>query len=172
MKKMKISLLAVVALTATIFSLHAIPNQIGGFVNIVGLRFEEIAAGAKIWKPRAKLPGNWETWQDPRIKDSDIVVFRLYMTADVFGIRASRVTAQIKDNQILQFDVVFEQKSVPSKSLVEQLNTNIKIFTGEKSSDANKKSFDHKKINIQLKDGKNDTVIVTISPKAKAVVAR
>lgn len=171
MKTVKIPTLVAVAFAATISSLHAIPNQVGGFVNFVGMRFEEVAAGEKIWKPRAELPGDWEILRDPKIKDDTLVVFRLNMVADVFGIRASQVTAHIKNDQVLRFDVVFDKNSAKSASLTNQLATNIGSFTGA-SGGADSKSFDHKKINIQLREDSDGRVVVTISPKAAAVVKR
>jgi len=171
MKTAKTPTLVAATFAATILSLHAIPNQVGGFINVVGMRFEEVAAGEKIWKPRAELPGDWEILRDPKIKDDTLVVFRLNLVADVFGVRASQVTAKIKDNQVLRFDVVFDKNSTTSASLVNQLTTNIGSFTGQ-SGGADSKSFSHKKINIQLREDSDGRVVVTISPKAAAVAKR
>lgn len=174
MKKIKTSFVATMVLTLATLTLQAIPNQIGGvggFVNVLGMRFENFAEEAKTWKPNAKLPGKWEDWKDPGIKDSSIMVYRLNMTADVFGIRASEVTAQLKDDQVIKFNIVFNKSSFKSASLIDQLTTNIRSFTGE-SGDAKKKSFAHKNLNIQLKDGSNGEVIVTISSKSAAVAVR
>jgi hypothetical protein len=173
MRTIKIPTLVAAALAVTIFSLHAIPNQVGGvgFINFAGMRFENFAEQAETWKPGAKLPGKWENWQDPKNQDSGITVFRLNLTADVFGIRASQVKAQIKNGQVLRFEVVFDKRSTKSASLVNQLATNIGSFTGDRGG-ADSKSFNHKKINIQLRDDPDGRVVVTISPKATAVVER
>lgn len=173
MKTIKIPTLVATALTVTIFSLHAIPNQVGGvgFINFAGMRFENFAEQAETWKPGAKLPGKWENWKDPKNQDSGILVYRLSLTADVFGIRASQVKAQIKNDRVLRFEIVFDQPSAKSASLVNQLATNIGTFTGD-SGGEDSKSFNHKKINIRLRDDPDGRVVVTISPKATAVVKR
>ncbi len=173
MKKIATSLFLVLAIHMPTWTLQAIPNQIGnvGFVNPAGMRFENFAGEAKTWKANVKLPGNWENWSDPKNQDSHILVYRLDMPADVFGIRASQVTAQLKNDKVLQFKIVFEKSSSQSASLIDQLTTNIQSFTGE-SGGTNKNSFRYKKINIQLKGGSNGAVVVTISPQAKAVVLR
>ena len=171
MKKIKTSFMIAMGFALTTLTLQAIPNQVGAFINPAGMRFENFAGQARTWQANAKLPGKWENWKDPKMQDTSIIMYRLNMTADVFGIRASRITVLIKDDQIIRFDVVYEKSSNKSASLVNQLTTNIKSFTGE-SGDKDKKIFAHKKINIQLKDGSNGAVIVTISPRAKAVVVR
>lgn len=172
MKTIKIPTLVAAAFAVTIFSLHAIPNQVGfGFLNFAGMSFENFAEQTTTWKPGTKLPGKWENWKDPKSQDSGIIVYRLSLTADVFGIRASQVTAQIKDDQVLQFDVVFDKNSTKSASLVNQLTTNIGSFTGD-TGGADTKSFYHKKIHIQLREDSDGRVVVTISPKAAAVVER
>ena len=175
MKKIETSLIIVAIFAVTILTLKAIPNQIGaiggGFINPAGMRFENFAGLANTWKPNAKLPGKWENWKDPKIQDTSIMIYRLSLTADVFGIRASQVTVQIRDEKILQFNVVFDKSSTKSASLIDQLTTNIRSFTGEKG-DANKKLYAHNKINIQLKDGANGSIVVTFSPQAAAVAAR
>jgi len=164
-------LLLGLVLALSVLNLQAIPNRIGGFVNPAGMRFENFAGQAKVWKANAKLPGKWEDWKDPGIQDSGILIYRLGLSADVFGIRASQVTVQIKDDKILKFNVVFDKNSVRSASLIDQLATNIQSFTGD-SGGKDKKSFVHEKVNIQLKDGEDGSVVVTFSPKAAAVVVR
>ena len=174
MKKTTTSLVMAMAIAMTALNLQAIPNQVGGvggFVNIAGMRFENFAGQAATWKPNAKLLGKWEDWKDPSIKDTSIMVYRLNLTADIFGIRASQVTAQVKDEQILSFEAVFDKSASKSASLTEQLATNIQSFTGAKG-DADKKKFTHEKIDIQLKDGENGSVVVTFRPKDAAVAVR
>ncbi len=171
MKKIETPLLLGFVLALSTLSLQAIPNQIGGFVNPAGMRFENFAGQAKVWKANAKLPGKWEDWKDPRIQDSGILIYRLGLSADVFGIRASQVTVQIKDDKILKFNVVFDKSSVRSASLFDQLVINIQSFTGDNGG-KDKKSFVHEKVNIQLKDGEDGSVVVTFSPKAAAVAVR
>jgi hypothetical protein len=171
MKKIETSFVIAAAFALATLTLQAIPNTVGGFVNPAGMRFENFVGLANTWKPNAKLPGKWENWKDPKIQDSRVMLYRLGLSADVFGIRATQVTVQIKDDQILQFNVVFDKSSVKSASLVDQLKTNIKSFTGD-SGGKDKKTFAHNKINIQLKDGEDGSVIVSFSPKAAAVAVR
>lgn len=171
MKKIEKSLFVCLAFVLTSLTLHAIPNQIGGFVNVAGMRFENFAGEAKTWQLNAKLPGKWEDWKDPKIQDSGILIYRLGLTADVFGIRASQITVQVKDDKIIKFDVVFDKNSSKSVSLIDQLTINIKSFTGE-SGGKEKKSFTHNKINIQLKDESNGSAVVTFSPLSTAVAAK
>ena len=115
--------------------------------------------------------GKWEDWKDPKIQDSSVLIYRLNLTADVFGVRASQVTAQMKDDKVVRFNVVFEKSSSQSGSLIAQLKTNIQSYTGVSGS-ADKKSFDYKKINIQLKSASNGSVVVVFTPKASAVAVR
>ena len=172
MKTIETPLALALAFALTTLTLQAIPNQINvGFVNPAGMRFENFVGKASTWKVNAKLPGKWENWKDPKAQDTSIMIYRLGISADVFGIRASQVTVRIKDDKILQFNVVFDKSSSKSESLVNQLITNIQSFTG-KSGGKDKKSFAHNKINIQLKDGSNGSLLVTFSPKATAVAVR
>ncbi len=151
--------------------LRAIPNQIGGFIVSAGMSFENYSEKEDTWKPGAELPGKWEVWANSGDQDSGVEAYRLSLTANVFGIRASQVTALVKDDRILQFNVVFDKKPGRSASLVNQLKTNIRSFTGEKG-DTEKRIFAHKNIDIQIKDGSNGSVVVTFSPNATAVAAQ
>lgn len=177
MKKIETYLILGLVFVLTSLTLHAIPNSVGGilgnggFVNIAGIRFENFAEAEDTWKPNAKLMGKWEDWKDPKIQDSSVLIYRLNLTADVFGVRASQVTAQMKDDKVVRFNVVFEKSSSQSGSLIAQLKTNIQSYTGVSGS-ADKKSFDYKKINIQLKSASNGSVVVVFTPKASAVAVR
>jgi len=166
-----VMVLVLIPLSLTL--LRAIPNQIGGFIATAGIPFENYSEKEDTWKPGAELPGKWEVRANSGDQDqgSGVEAYRLSLTANVFGIRASQVTALVKDDRILQFNVVFDKKPGRSASLVNQLKTNIRSFTGEKG-DTEKGIFAHKNIDIQIKDGSNGSVVVTFSPNATAVAAQ
>lgn len=173
MKKSATSLFIVLALALMAQKSQAIPNQIGGvgFVNPAGMRFENFAALGKTWQAKSKLPGDWQDWQDPAVKDSGILLYRLDMRADVFGITASRVVAQIKNDQVLLFKIVFEKNSSQAKALINQVTTNVQSFTG-KNSEPGQRSFSYKKINIRITETSNGAVIVIIKPQTTTVSSR
>ncbi|MFK5923812.1 MAG: hypothetical protein QM496_16665 [Verrucomicrobiota bacterium] len=173
MKNNVTSLFIALALALLPKSLQAIPNQIGGvgFVNPAGMRFENFAALTSTWKANAKLPGDWQDWQDPLNKDSHVILYRLNMHAEVFGISASQITAQVKDDKISLFKIIFEKSSKQTHNLVDQVITNIRSFTGN-TSESDQESFNFKKINIRVQESANGAVIVTIRPQTTAVTSR
>ncbi len=86
----------------------ALPNVVGGFFNVAGMRFEDFANQAKIWKVDAELAGDWKQWSDDSLSSSDNVeVLRLKQRASVFGIPANSVDLYRKDSVIKQFKVDF-----------------------------------------------------------------
>lgn len=125
-------LLALVSLIPV--GLRAIPNQFGAntFINPAGMRLEDFAAQPDIWKQNQELKGTWEMWSDESVTDSTVEVLHLTMPAIVFGVQASEVTVQRRDQQILKFKVVFKpNKQIDDfRKLKRVIKTNASVWSG------------------------------------------
>lgn len=120
-------------------NVRGIPNTFGGFggfINPAGMRLEDFAAQKKIWNPRAELKGTWELWKDDSVTDTTIELLHLKMSALVFGVPASEVTVQRKDDKILQFQVVFEpyDKIKDFDRLSKMVKTNASLWSGSSAT--------------------------------------
>ena len=156
---------ALLIFSVSIFDVLGLPNSIVGFQNPAGMRLEDFAAQKSVWSTNAKLPGNWQLWKDESVTDSSIELLHLNMAAVVFGVTASEVTVQRKDDVIIQFKVVFEtnKRIKDFDKLNRIIKSNASLWSGE---DAEDKTMEHGTSLYSFNvDANEDRVVVLINPK-------
>ena len=147
--------------------LGAIPNTFGGFINQAGMRLEDFAARKAMWEPNADLKGTWELWKDEAVTDPAIELFRLKLNAVVFGVTASEVTVQRKDDRIIQFQVVFEpsDRKTSLDKLDRTLKTNASLWSG---ASASSKAMKHGASLYSFRSNEEEKqVVLTIKPSSE-----
>ncbi len=118
-------------LAAPVVRSWAIPNQVGGFFNLVGMRFEDFAAREEAWAMDAPLPARWEPWHEPEIRDTAIESLRLSVPAVIFGFPAHQVTARRIEGRTTRFDASFLPGGTAKPSLeqlAQSLNRNAEAW--------------------------------------------
>ncbi len=151
--------------------LHAIPstfnNGIGvPFINPASMRLEDFANREDMWKQDAKLKGDWEMWNDPEIDDSTIELIHLKNSALVFGMPATEVTLQRRDNRPLRLVVVFStaDEKKPGNTQA-QLTANINAWSGKSMElDSGSASLAYEQLSVQLTKAA-DSIRITLEPK-------
>lgn len=144
-----------------------IPNVVtGGFFNMAGMRFEDFAKRPQTWKQDAPLEGKWEIWNDPAITGRDIELLKLSLSAIVFGVPASEVTAQRREGQNVRFSVVFRPDSPGEASrLVQTVRTNAATWAGGDRDDACLRAG---AAEVRWEEGDDGSVTAIFTPKKKS----
>jgi len=116
----------------------AIPQSVGiGFVNAVGMRFEQFAAARETWLPGAELKGRWIVrGKKPGAADG-AETLDLAMDAEVFGILASQVSAERIGGTVRRFVVRYDESKIKTAGkarggdLFARVTTNLQAAVGE-----------------------------------------
>ncbi len=130
------TLLALALSAGLTFQALAIPqtfNGNNGFVIAAGMAFQDFAGRKAAFEPGAEMPGKWTPVHGKKN------VLKLDMDTPVFGIKASEITAQKTDKQVVQFSVVYRaddhrQEARVHGSLQDRVIAAINAFTGKSIS--------------------------------------
>lgn len=146
----------------------AIPTNIGGFNNLANMNFEDFAALADTWKPGVQPKATWEMWKSPDITDTSIELLRLTCSATIFGIPATEVTAQRRDDQTFRFDAVFvPEKGAKLEPLDRTLRRNLAAWAEKASASGFRSGAADITVLTRSKEG---DIRVTFTPAAGQTV--
>lgn len=118
-------------LLSTSAALRAIPQTFGGgqFLSAVDKPAEQFFANIAMWKPGAKLPGEWIPVETPPS------AVRAREPGPVFGVQADSLTlVREDDGTITEIRVGYSPKGsgLAETALLARLRTNLKSFTAAK----------------------------------------
>jgi hypothetical protein len=168
--KAVVSLLAGVSLLAQTAS--AVPLNISGNnqFGVAGMAFEQYVGTVAVWSPGAALQGLWKS-RGKSAKPDGAETFVLGSDATVFGIAASRVTAERANGAVRRFTVIFDEGKLKNGKmrtggLYEQVISNITAFAGEAktASPGGEKAFRHEATLITARKSGGKEVTVEFTP--------
>lgn len=112
-----------------------IPQTVSnGFLNAVGMSFEQYVASVTPWAQGAELKGPWQSE-----RKGSVELLGLHTDATVFGIPAAKVSAERVDGVIRSFTVRFDERKMKGAKadaggLYAQILANITALAGEAKS--------------------------------------
>ena len=149
----------------------AIPQTLTGFVNAVGMTFEQYVASVAVWVPGAELKGPWKPRDGKPAKADGIETFDLGVDATVFGISAAQISAERVGGVVRRFTVRFDegrQKSGKARTggLYDQVLKNLTALAGEAKSvsPSGEKIFRYESALVSARKSGGKEVIVEFTP--------
>jgi hypothetical protein len=160
--KILVTILAAAALTMSSLAIPQTFNQgFNPFFGAVGMQFEDFAGQQDAFGPMEGMKGQWVPIQGK--KD----MLKLAMSADVFGIPASEITAQKEGNKVQSYRVAYSAKDDAKRGkkqktkLEDRVLAAIGAYTGQSASLT--KPVEHKGVKIAVALEKNGDVFVTFT---------
>jgi hypothetical protein len=159
--KTLVTILTGAALTMSSLAIPQTFNQgFNPFFGAVGMQFEDFAGQENAFGPVAGVKGQWVPIQGK--KDT----LKLAMSADVFGIPASEITAQKSGETVVSYRVAYRAKDDAKRTkqktkLEERVLAAIGAYTGQSTSLT--KPVEHKGVKIAVALEKNGDVLVTFT---------
>ena len=116
----------------------AIPQNFGnnGFLNAVGIPFEQFAAAPDTWAKGAELKGRWQARGKQAASADGVETLDLAIDADVFGIPAAQISAERVGGVVQRFVVRFDESKAKAAGrargdLLSRVTANLQAMAGE-----------------------------------------
>jgi hypothetical protein len=156
-----LSLITSGALVTIVFAIpQTFNSNNNGFVNAVGQQVEDVVAQGAAFEPGAEPKGQWS----PVAGKADVL--KLELSAVVFGVPASEVTAERKNNAVTKYRIVYgasddRKRGKQQNSLEARVLAGISAYTGKSAT--TREPIAHKGAKIAVTRTKNGDVTVEIT---------
>src|SRR5205085_2021261 len=115
----------------------AIPQQVGGFLGMVGMPFEQFAMAREVWTPGAELKGKWQPRAGQAGAADGVETLDLVTDAEVFGIAAEQVSVELAGSAIRGIQVRYDEGKMKkgghanAGDLFARVSANLRAVAGE-----------------------------------------